>query len=445
MKPNLPHLMRKRQYYALLFFGVAILLYEVGFFFFKSATKNTLVDAQFISSKESSVIIEDFNPNQFDEKQWQNLGFSERQVKTILKYKEILGGSFSSKEELKKCYAISEEKFQELSSHILLPEKSAEKEFQKNYFNEFKDKELTVLGKFNPDLYAPKDWQKMGFSEKQAAAIVKYKEYLGGSFVSKEKFRECFIINEKNYQKLAPYLILPEKTPENYQKFQKNFAQEKPKIQYFEFNPNLLNQDGWQKLGFTEKQALVIVNYRDKNLRGSFKSLEDIQKCFVISEDKFSELKPFIKLTVPENKENIVISKTIKEKNTQTDFSKTDLNKITFAQLIEFGFDEKSAAGFIGFRNKLGGFVDKNQILEIYNIDKNMAEKLISTSLLNNENIEKYTLQNAPENWLKNHIYFKYYADKIIYFRLENHSENEILKKIKAKPEDIEKMKLYLK
>ena len=445
MKPNLPHLMRKKQYFILLFFGIAILFYEVGFFFFKSATKNTFVDAQFISSKENSVIIEDFNPNQFDEKQWQNIGFSERQAKTILKYKEILGGSFSSKEELKKCYVISEEKFQELSSHILLPEKSVEKEFQKNYFNEFKDKELTVLGKFNPDLYAPKDWQKMGFSEKQAAAIVKYKEYLGGSFVSKEKFRECFIINEKNYQKLAPHLILPEKTPENFQKFQKNFAQEKPKIQYFEFDPNLLNQEGWQKLGFTEKQAAVIVNYRDKNLKGSFKSLEDIQKCFVISAEKFANLKSFIKLTVPENKENTVISKPAKEEIAKTDFSKTDLNKITFAQLIEFGFDEKSAAGFIGFRNKLGGYVNKKQILEIYNIDKEIAEKLIQIATLHNENIEKYTLTKAPEDWLKNHPYFRYYANKIIYFRLEYPSESMILQKIKAKPEDVEKMRLYLK
>jgi hypothetical protein len=55
----------------------------------------------------------------------------------------------------------------------------------------------------------------MGFSEKQSAAIVKYKNYLGGSFLSKEKFKECFIINDENYKKLYPYLILPEKTPEN--------------------------------------------------------------------------------------------------------------------------------------------------------------------------------------------------------------------------------------
>ena len=38
-----------------------------------------------------------------------------------------------------------------------------------------------------------------------------------------------------------------------------------------------------KKLGFNEKQAQVIVNYRDRNLKGNFKSLDDIEKCFVIS------------------------------------------------------------------------------------------------------------------------------------------------------------------
>jgi DNA uptake protein ComE-like DNA-binding protein len=50
-----------------------------------------------------------------------------------------------------------------------------------------------------------------------------------------------------------------------------------------------LNAEEWQQLGFSEKQANVIVNYRDKNLKGSFRSLEDIQNCFVISEENLEK------------------------------------------------------------------------------------------------------------------------------------------------------------
>ena len=189
----------------------------------------------------------------------------------------------------------------------------------------------------------------------------------------------------------------------------------------------------------------VLVNYRDKNLKGSFKTLEDLQKCFVISPEKFNEMKPYIKLATPENNPQKSIEKPINPTISKTDFSKTDLNKITFAQLVEFGFNEKSAASFIGFRNKLGGFVSKNQILETYNIDKNEAEKLLDLSPLNPNNITKYNLTDAPEEWLKNHPYFKYYANKILFFRVTYPSEKEIFKKINAKPEDLAKMKLYLK
>lgn len=442
MKPKLSFLSKRKHFYGLLFFSIIILFTQIFFNYFHSKTTVDFGNLNFISSKKSSFPITEFNPNDLDENQWKNLGFSEKQVKTILKYKEIVGGSFYSKEQLKKCYAISEEKFSELESYILLPESSSKKDFYTKNYQNFEKKELKILGKFNPDLYSEMDWQKMGFSEKQAAAIVKYKMYLGGSFVSKEKFKECFIISDENYYKLAPNLLLPEKTPENFKQNSRNLTQEKPKIQYFDFNPNLLDKEGWQKLGFSEKQAIVILNYRDKNLKGSFKSLEDIEKCFVINAEKFSEMKPYIRLSIPENNAPISPQKVATVK---TDFSKTDLNKITFAQLSEFGFDEKSVASFIGFRNKLGGFINKNQVLETYNIDKNIAEKLITVSPLNIANVQKYNLIEAPEDWLKNHPYFRYYANKILYFRVSYPTEKEVFKKIKIKPEDEAKMRLYLK
>lgn len=445
MKSNLSFLSRRRQFYGLMLFSLFIIIAQIGLFLYQSKSSADFPKVEFTSPKEDEILLTEFNPNDLTENQWKLLGFSDKQIKTILKYKEIVGGNFTSKEQLKKCYAISKEKFSELETYILLPENSSDKAFYHYNYKTFEKKELKIQGKFNPDLYSEIDWKKMGFSDKQAAAIVKYKTFLGGSFVSKEKFKECFIINEENYKKLAPYLILPEKTPTNHQENNRNLTFDKPKIKYFDFNPNELSSEGWEKLGFSEKQAHVIVNYRDKNLKGSFKSLEDIEKCFVISAEKFNEIKPYIKLPIPENNPQKPIEKPLNTVISKTDFGKTDLNKITFSQLVEFGFNEKSAASFIGFRNKLGGFVSKNQILETYNIDKAEAEKLIELSPLNTNNITKYNLTDAPEEWLKNHPYFKYYANKILYFRVTYPSEKEIFKKINAKPEDLAKMKLYLK
>lgn len=443
MKPKLPFEIRKKQFYALSLLGIFIVIFQLSYLVYKGKQETKFPEIHFTTSNEPQLFLTEFNPNQLSEKQWENLGFTAKQVKTILKYKEIVGGNFTSKEQLKKCYSISKEKYAELAPYILLPENNSNK--SRKIFKESEQKELQIKGKFNPDQYSQKDWEKLGFSERQATAIIKYKQYLGGSFVSKEKFKECFIISSENYQKLSPFLLLPAKTPDNFERKYQNFASEKPKILYFEFDPNSLDVTGWQKLGFSEKQATVIVNYRERNLKGSFKSLEDIKKCFVISEEKFNDLKPYIKWnSVQKNTEN-TIQNPPEKAITATDFSKTDLNKITFQQLIEFGFDEKSAASFIGFRNKLGGFVKTSQILETYNIDKNLAEKLIKASPLNNMNVQKFSLLDAPEDWLKNHPYFRYYANKIIYYRISFPKESTIFEKMKAKPEDEAKMRLYLK
>lgn len=452
MRPKLPHQLYRRQYIALALFGFLVLFLEVGFYIYKKHQKPESIDVEFITDKsnpETPLILSEFNPNDLDEKQWQQLGFSEKQVKTILNYKKVVGGAFKSKEQLKKCYGISEEKFQQLAPYILLPETNQEAKSGHFDFKKFAKKELKIPGKFNPDNYTAGDWQNLGFTENQANAILKYKNYLGGSFVSKEKFKECFIISSENYQKLAPYLILPEKTPENFRAFANKPHAEKSKMNYKPFDPNLLDAEGWKSLGFSDKQAAVIVNYRERNLHGSFKSLDDIQKCFVINADKFEELKPYIRL----NPENFKITapaySSSKTENAspemKTDFAKVDLNQITFKQLKEFGFSDKDAAMMLSFRKKLGGFVSKNQVAETFEIDKELAQKLAVTATLNSASVQKYSLVDAPEDWLKNHPYFKYSADKIIYYRISNPNEQKIWKFIKVKPEYEAKMRLYLK
>lgn len=414
-------MMRKSYYRKLAFMGMLLIVLMV-FQHYINREKTNFPKIRFISEASVSAGLSDFDPNSLDEKQWQKLGFSEKQAATILRYKKMIGG-FTSKDQFKKCYAVSPEKFTVLEPYLLLSDNNHDKDFRKQ--------EISISKTFNPDHFSAGNWQQIGFSERQAQAIIKYKNYLGGSFISKEKFRECFIISDEVYGKLEPYLMLPAKAPDHFKNSERNDAVQ---IRYRMFDPNTLNQDGWKALGFSEKQAATIVNYRDRNLNGNFRNLENIQKCFVISPEKFQELKPYIQLS----------SVPVKQQE-KTDFSKTDLNIINFKQLIEFGLDEKSAGYIIGFRKKLGGFMTKEQILETYNIDKEKVQKLISICPLNSSEVPQYTLINAPEEWLKNHPYFKYSADKIIFYRISNTDEKKIWKLLKLKPQYEARMRLYIK
>ena len=441
MSPKLPFQIRKRQIFSLAIFGILIIFLQIAFSIYKKNQHYEKPQITFITPKDEEIILTEFNPNDLDESQWKNLGFSEKQVKTILKYKDIVGGNFKSKAQFKKCYAVSAEKYESLERYILLPESNSDFKNNQPSYKPYEKKKLNIKGKFNPDSYIQKDWENLGFSEKQSVAILKYKNYLGGSFISKEKLRECFMINDEQFSQLSPYLILPSKTPENLAyKFDKKKEKESVKINNY-FDPNELNAKQWQALGFSEKQANVIVNYRERNLRGSFKSLEDIQKCFMISPEKFEEMKPWIRLSIVDKPKQTEEKTVVAEK---TDFSKINLNQITFKQLQEFGFTEKDSAGILAFRKKLGGFINKQQLLETYEIDRVLGEKLVYVAKLDNSDVPKYSLANAPEDWLKKHPYFRYSADRIIFYRTSYPDDKKIWKYLKMKPEYEEKMRLYI-
>ena len=452
MNSGLSNKMNKNRIIGIL---LLIIICGAGFILFKNneTADKEIEDTtlEFTSPKtESAIVLEEFNPNSLDKNGWISLGFSEKEANTILNWKDVLGGNFTNKGQLKKCYAISEEKYAQIQSYILLPE-STTNNYKQNNYTSFASQSYTpknqvrVSKKFNPDAYLASDWQNLGFSERQAESIVKYKNYLGGSFISKEKFKECFMISPENYAKLAPYLLLPE-TAENTANNSSSKVQNSPKNQknLAPFNPNELGVEEWMNLGFSEKQAMVIVNYRDKNLRGSFKNLEEIKKCFVISEEKFEELKPFIVLNVANNESNNSSTETPKTEKSTINFTNIDLNEISADQLQEFGFDKRAANGFVSFRKNLGGFVNKSQIYETYGIDRELAEKLVNTAILNNSKVPKYNLANAPESWLKTHPYFKYSADKIIYYRISNPDDKKIWKFLQTKPEYEAKMRMYL-
>src|SRR5690606_10622218 len=147
-----------------------------GLYYFNTKTPQTAPPAadekvEYISAELTK--IQDFDPNELTQSQWKNLGFSERQVATIMKYKQVVGESFKSKEQLKKCYAISEEKFAQLEPHILLPEQnSGSNQRFANYntsYNNFTPRNrantaLNIPGKFNPDHFTAQDFERMGFS-----------------------------------------------------------------------------------------------------------------------------------------------------------------------------------------------------------------------------------------------------------------------------------------
>ena len=257
--------------------------------------------SSFTKSKFKQDSIKPFNPNDLPKQGWEKLGFTPKQAEVIMKYKQILGGKFESKEQIKKCYVISDEVYEVLAPYILLPEKS-----KSDYKLEKSQTAKKVNYKrFNPNNYSVDDWVKLGFSSKQAETILKYKNIVGGEFKSKDQIKKCYVISEEKFKEMSPYIDLPDKVEVAYtkntieeNKYNKEIPNQlKSKDQKVEisekFNPNDLDIEGWMKLGFTEKQAQTILNFK-RSLGGKFKDGKTLSRSYVISEEKFKEMEPYL-------------------------------------------------------------------------------------------------------------------------------------------------------
>lgn len=404
----------------------------------EDAVSEPLVFSELRENSEG-VSYEIFDPNDYKIEDWQKIGFTEKQAQTILKYKKLLGGQFSSLEEISKCYVIPPEKFSAMAPFIRIKTHISSQRHFSDYKRDFRHDGLSINHPFDPDLYSVEDWVNIGFTEKQAVSILRYKHFLGGHFGSAENISKCYVIGPKQFEQMRPFLRMTPKTS-TYQKEETKYVEEKPKTKIDYFDPNALDEAGWQQLGFTEKQTQTILNYKNKYLKGQFTEVSQLAQCYAISSEKYEWMKDFVVI----NKNKSVETKTAKENTTPTDFAKVDLNSVSYHQLLEFGFDEISARSFMGFRKKLGGFISKEQILKTYNIDQDKALELIKIAHLDADSVKKYSLINAPESWLQNHPYFKYYADKIIFLRITYPDEQQIFKKLKLKPEIEKQMKSYL-
>lgn len=260
------------------------------FILLPTQSKSNFADYTFSKTK---VVYKNFNPNDLPQQGWEKLGFSPKQAETIMKYKQIIGGKFTSKEQIRKCFVIDDEKYAEMKAYILLPEKSKEDE---KLSSKQIGKNIQYI-KFNPNNYSEKDWQKLGFSSKQAISILKYKTILGGQFKTKEQIKKCYIISDEKYQEMEPYIDLPTNVEYKAElpKVESKIVENKvEKIELTEkFNPNNLNHEDWIKLGFTEQQVNTILKFK-RSLGGKFKDAKTLKKCYAISEEKFNEIEPYL-------------------------------------------------------------------------------------------------------------------------------------------------------
>lgn len=217
----------------------------------------------------------------------------------------------------------------------------------------------------------------------------------------------------------------------------------------FNFDPNLINADDWQRLGLSVKQAAVMSRYKEKG--GRYFKKEDLQKMYVISPEMYERLIPYISIgSVKEQKHQQLNSEnTAKRYPAQQKAALIALNTADTLQLIEIrGVGPAFARRIFNYRQRLGGFYKKEQLLEVYGLDSLKYNEIKDQLSLDAQVLTRINLNTALFDDLKNHPYLKYkQVNAIIQFRKQHGNYGNIadLRKVAIlSAETIERLAPYI-
>jgi len=221
-------------------------------------------------------------------------------------------------------------------------------------------------------------------------------------------------INFKDFDKAAAQLDSAEKNGSNGD----NLAGSDDKIAdpvMFSFDPNVLTGPQWKQLGLSGRQANVILHYRAKG--GHFYKKEDVKKIYAITADDYKRLEPYI--NIPEGNLNY-------RKARPGEI--IELNGVDSAKLTELkGVGSSFAVRIIRYRNRLGGFVDKEQLREIYGIDSLEYADIKNNVSVNPDKVKKININTISFDQLRIFPYLNYkQVNAIIQYRVQHGNYNSI-------------------
>lgn len=192
----------------------------------------------------------------------------------------------------------------------------------------------------------------------------------------------------------------------------------------FPFDPNTVSLADLQRLGLTLRQAETIDHYRSKG--GRFRTKDDFRKMYVVTDSLFARLEPFIKIP------------------------KVELNAADSAALVSLrGIGPYYARKILDYRERLGGFLHKAQLLEIEGLDEERLAGFVDDVEIDTTRCSRLDLWHTTDSILARHPYLGEKGARSItrYKKLYDTTRWTLadLEKEHALPkENIEKLKKYI-
>ena len=224
----------------------------------------------------------------------------------------------------------------------------------------------------------------------------------------------------------------------------KQQSTKKKTFERFSFDPNRVSKDSLIRLGFKKRVADTWIKFRSKGMK--FKNEEDIKSIYGIDSSLVSRLKNFMifpkrkkAFKETEKKEKVDNQKIYSTTVTKIPTKKIDLNSCSEEDLKALGgIGRIFASRILKYRELLGGFVRKEQLLEVYGLTDStfqIVKEFVEISSPPN----KLKVNSASKEQLSAHFLVDYKSAKLIYAYRKEHGpfvDSKDFKSIKGIPED---------
>lgn len=225
--------------------------------------------------------------------------------------------------------------------------------------------------------------------------IINYRK-AGGKFKSVNDLRKIYGMNDSIFTKIKPYVHLPDEKD----KVSEPRVLGKTKLIKSEpvqvLDPNSATREELESFGFNRFQIKNILKYRENG--GKFISKQDLKKIYGVDSVFFNGIEKSIVLK--EVEDTIEIKESV--------FEIVELNSADTVDLMTLpGIGTVYAQRILKYRDLLGGYYSKEQLLEVYNLKEETYSGISAKVKVDTLLVKKLRINFSDYKELIKHPYLK--------------------------------------
>ncbi len=205
----------KQNIRGLIYVVVVAIIVALAIYFATPRRSVTLADRNTDTPTERRDSLFTFDPNTVTYDELLLLGFPKRTVVGIIKYRTA-GKIFGIAEELALCYGVSDSLFARVRPYIKIGSKYATKPSARTHdtlrYRSTSRFAPRPFEKFGIDTVGVEYLRLIGFSTRQAEALIEYRERGGGIF-SMNELRDCYAVSKEMADSLSHFVVLSVRDP----------------------------------------------------------------------------------------------------------------------------------------------------------------------------------------------------------------------------------------